>query len=77
MMLMIVYLFVFTLSLSLVAWLMVRTFRGSDLPPNGGDDGGTPGDSGLPVIDLPPGGAFEDILVDRWHDDSPKTTRKN
>lgn len=37
------------------------------MPPNNDDDGGSPLDENLPVIDLPPGSTLEEYLVDRWH----------
>ena len=53
---------------------MVRTIRRGNMPPNNDDEGGTPPDENLPVIDLPPGSHLEDYLVDRWYAEA-KTLR--
>lgn len=58
---------------SLIAWIMVRSIGRPNFPSDGDDDGGLPGNGGLPIIDLPPGGCIEDLLLDRWH---PSTSKK-
>jgi hypothetical protein len=55
---------------------MVRTIRNSNLPPNNDDDGGMPRDNDFPLIDLPPGGSIEDLLVDRWYDEAHHNASK-
>jgi hypothetical protein len=52
---------------SVIAWIMVRSIGKPDFPSDGDDDGGLPGNGGLPIIDLPPGGKSEDLLMDRWY----------
>jgi hypothetical protein len=56
---------------------MIRTIRNTNYPPNNDDDGGMPGDNDFPIIDLPPGGKIEDLLVDRWHDNKRQHSRKD
>lgn len=48
---------------------MIKTLRGNNYPPNNDDDGGLFGGNDFPLIDLPPGGKIEDILVDRCYED--------
>ncbi len=74
-MMMIVYFFICTISFSVITWIMIRSINSSNYPPNNDDDGGLPGDNDFPLIDLPPGGTIEDLLVDRWHDDVKKVTK--
>jgi len=68
-MIMLVYFSVCMISFLLITWIMVRTINRSNFPPNNDDDGGMPGGNDFPIIDLPPGGKLEDVLVDRWYDD--------
>lgn len=49
---------------------MIKAIRRSQLPPDSDDDGGMSDDNNFPIIDLPPGDKLEDILVDRWHEDT-------
>lgn len=76
-MMIMIYFVVSLLSFSLITWVMIRSINRSNFPPNNDDDGGLPPENDFPIIDLPPGGRVEDILVDRWHGDivSSKTTR--
>jgi hypothetical protein len=64
-----VYLFFFTAIFTIVAILMLRNFKNNSFPPDSDDDGGIGGGNDFPIIDLPPGGKIEDLLVDRWHGD--------
>ncbi len=59
------------LCFSLVVWVMLQSITKTDSrPDNNDEDGGLPGDGNFPIIDLPPGGKIEDLLVDRWHGDT-------
>jgi hypothetical protein len=71
----IVYFLICTVGFSVITWVMIKTIKGSNFPPNSDDDGGMPGNNDFPLIDLPPGGKIEDLLVDRWHDDVCKPSR--
>jgi hypothetical protein len=76
-MMMLVYFLICMVSFSLVTWVMIKSIRGSNYPPNNDDDGGMPGGNNFPIIDLPPGGKWEDLFVDRWYDDVRKPTRQS
>ncbi|NJO02207.1 MAG: hypothetical protein HC880_11425 [Bacteroidia bacterium] len=75
-MIMLIYFLICTVSFFVITWVMIRSIRGSNFPPNNDDDGGMPGGNDFPLIDLPPGGKIEDILVDRWYDDVKKPTNQ-
>lgn len=64
-----IYFMICVVSFSLITWVMVKTITRNTFPPSGDDDGGTMGGNDFPIIDLPPGGKIEDLLVDRWYDD--------
>ncbi|MDX1902570.1 MAG: hypothetical protein SFU27_00305 [Thermonemataceae bacterium] len=66
----IVYLLFFSVILGIAALVMLKTLRQNQFPPDSDDDGGIGGGGDFPIIDLPPGGKIEDILVDRWHGDA-------
>jgi hypothetical protein len=68
-----IYLAFFSAMFSIVAVVMLRNFRRNPFPPDSDDDGGIGGGNDFPIIDLPPGGKIEDLLVDRWHGDSIKS----
>jgi hypothetical protein len=55
---------------------MIRSIRNLNQPPNNDDDGGMPNNNDFPLIDLPPGGKIEDLFVDRWHENTFKTTKQ-
>ncbi len=67
-----VYLFFFSAMFGIMAVIMLRGFRRNSFPPDSDDDGGIGGGNDFPIIDLPPGGKIEDLLVDRWHGDTIK-----
>lgn len=48
-----------------VAWVMIRAFREKQAPPGGDDGFGGTDNTGLPVVDLPPGARLSDWLTDR------------
>ncbi|MCS6820977.1 MAG: hypothetical protein NZ551_03825 [Microscillaceae bacterium] len=56
------------LSFSIIVWIMLKSMRGGYYPPNNDDEGGI-SNQNFPIIDLPPGGQIQDLLVDRWHGD--------
>jgi hypothetical protein len=59
------------LCFSLITWVMLQSItKTNSRPDNNDDDGGLPGDGNFPIIDLPPGGKIEDLMVDRWHGDA-------
>lgn len=70
-----VYFLLCTFSFSVITWVMIKSIKNSNYPPNNDDDGGMPGNHDFPLIDLPPGGKLEDLLVDRWYDDLKKSTK--
>ena len=70
-----IYLMICTISFSMVTWVMIRAIRNINYPPNNDDDGGMPRQNDFPLIDLPPGGSIEDLLVDRWHDNIHKSSK--
>ena len=51
-----------------VAWIMVRAFQENNLPPDTDEGPGGPGDTNLPIVDLPPGSTISDWLTDKWPD---------
>lgn len=71
------YFIICTMSFFLVAWIMIRSLRNSNYPPNNDDDGGMSGNTDFPLIDLPPGGKYEDLFVDRWYENAPQSSKKN
>lgn len=75
-MVMFTYFLICTFSFSVITWVMIKSIRGNNYPPNNDDDGGMPGNNDFPLIDLPPGGRIEDLLVDRWYDDVPQRSNK-
>lgn len=56
----------------LMVWLLVRMMSDKKSPPDNNDGGGFNGDSGLPIIDLPPSTKISDWLIDRNPTDTPK-----
>lgn len=68
-MLMIIYFLIGTITFTVITWMMISVIYNSQFPPGNDDDGGLFGDQDLPLIDIPPGGTVDDILVDRWHED--------
>lgn len=65
-----VYLFFFAAMFGIMAVIMLKGFKGNSFPPDSDDEGGIGGGNDFPIIDLPPGGKIEDLLVDRWHGDT-------
>lgn len=61
-----VYFSVCLLGLSLMIWVMFISSQKYKSPPNDDDEGGIGKGGNLPIIDLPPSGKIDDILVDRW-----------
>ncbi|GAB4130413.1 MAG: hypothetical protein OHK0045_07450 [Raineya sp.] len=68
-----VYLFFFAAMFGIMVVIMLKGFKRNSLPPDSDDEGGIGGGNDFPIIDLPPGGKIEDLLVDRWHGDTIKT----
>ncbi|WP_448530686.1 hypothetical protein [Raineya sp.] len=68
-----VYLIFFSVIFAIMTVIMLRNLRRNPFPPDSDDDGGIGGNNDFPIIDLPPGGKIEDLLVDRWHGDKIKT----
>lgn len=64
-----IYLFFFAAMFGIMAVIMLNGFKRNSLPPDSDDEGGIGGGNDFPIIDLPPGGKIEDLLVDRWHGD--------
>lgn len=65
-----VYLFFFAAMFGIMAVIMLKGFKRNSFPPDSDDEGGIGGGNDFPIIDLPPGGKIEDLLVDRWHGDT-------
>ena len=67
-MLIFTYFLVCIMGFGLMIWVMFLTLKNPNIPPDSDDDeGGLSRDNGLPIIDLPPGGVADDLLIDRWH----------
>lgn len=60
------YIVITSFMICMVAWVMTRLFSSHPTPRPDSDDGsGGTGDSGLPVIDMPPGTSLSTWLTDR------------
>lgn len=63
------YFFLATFGLTIFTWVLLEMIQNLDTPPQNDDEGGLAIENDFPIIDLPPGGTIEDLLVDRWHGD--------
>jgi len=63
------YFLVATFGFTLFTWFFLELIRQADNSHRGDDEGGLSVENDFPIIDLPPGGTIEDLLVDRGHGD--------
>ncbi len=63
------YFFLATFGLTIFTWVLLEMIQKLDMPPKDDDEGGLAIENDFPIIDLPPGGTLDDLLVDRWHGD--------
>lgn len=58
-----------------VAWIMVRAFQENTPPPDTDEGPGGPGDTNLPIVDLPPGSTLSAWLTDNWPEKSNRRVK--
>lgn len=68
-----VYFSVCLLGFILMFWVLLLSLKKDKYPPNDDEDGGIGKGGNLPIIDLPPSGKIDDLLVDRWFEDKKHT----
>ncbi len=64
---MFLYFLTTTFGFTIFTWFILEMIRQVDNPPSEDDEGGLGIANDFPIIDLPPGGSIDDLLVDRWH----------
>lgn len=65
----VVYFFLAIFSFAFITWMMIESLGTGNYPSNGDDDGGLYDTPDFPLIDVPPGGSIDDLLVDRMPED--------
>ncbi len=69
-----IYVSICIVAITLLMWVTYASLKKDNYPPNDDEDGGINKGGNLPIIDLPPSGRIEDILVDRWFENQKNRT---